>query len=83
MPEARSLLKLVSGHNLIKHLVNSPAGLSRSMDVNVMQGLAPNQGLKGVADALRQPLEAVASLQQDCQPATCMCQVLMSSLATD
>lgn len=83
MPQARSLLKLVSGHNLTKHLVNSPTGLSRPMGVNVVQGLAPYQGLKGVADALRQALEAVAPLQQDCQPATCMSQVLISSLATD
>ena len=71
MPQARSLLKLVNGHNLTKHLVNSPTGLSRPMGVNVVQGLAPYQGLKGVADALRQALEAVAPLQQDCQPATC------------
>ena len=83
MPQARSSLKLVSGHNLTKHLVNSPTGLSRPMGVNVVQRLAPYQGLKGVADALRQALEAVAPLQQDCQPATCMSQVLISSLATD
>ena len=73
----------MNSHHLIKHLVNSPAGHSRPMGVNVMQGLAPYKGLKGVADALRQALEAVASLQQDCQPAICMIQVLILSLATD